>query len=67
MKHIVNNEGEVVAKTTDDGTLIGGQHRLSLAASIGQHLFWQDSGKAVTLDASFFKHLRGSHRSGPSA
>jgi hypothetical protein len=65
MKNIVNKEGDVIAKTTDDGTLIGGQHRLSVAASMGQHLFWQHTGEWVTLDASFFKHLRSSHRLSP--
>jgi hypothetical protein len=62
MKTIVNQAGEVIAKTTDDGTLIGGHHRLSLAASIGDHLFWKDTGAPVTLDAAFFRQLGGAHR-----
>jgi len=62
MKNIVNQVGEVIAKTTDDGTLIGGHHRLSLAASIGQPLFWKDTGEQVTLDAAFFRQLGGAHR-----
>jgi hypothetical protein len=62
MKNIVNQDGEVVAKTTDDGTLIGGHHRLSVAASIGQYLFWQHTGEAVNLDATFFRQLGNIHR-----
>jgi hypothetical protein len=56
MKNIVSKTGEVIAKTTDEGTLIGGHHRLTVAASIGQPLFWQESGQAVNLEA-FFRHL----------
>ena len=33
MKTIVNEAGEIIAKTTDDHTLIGGHHRLAVAAS----------------------------------
>jgi hypothetical protein len=62
MRNIVNEAGEIIAKTTDDGTLIGGQHRLAVAASLGQHLFWQHTREAVHLDA-LFKHLGNSvHR-----
>ena len=28
MRHIVDEAGEIIAKTTDDHTLIGGHHRL---------------------------------------
>lgn len=62
MRNIISEAGEVIAKTTDDGTLIGGQHRLSAAASVGQHLLWQDTREAVKLDAAFFKQLGGFHR-----
>ena len=33
MKVIVDEAGEIIAKATDDHTLIGGHHRLSLAAA----------------------------------
>jgi hypothetical protein len=62
IKTIVNQSGEIIAKTTDDGALIGGHHRLSLAASIGQPLFWKDTGEQVTLDAVFFRQMGGAHR-----
>jgi hypothetical protein len=62
MKIIINQTGEIIAKTTDDGILIGGHHRLSLAASTGQPMFWKDTGEQVTLDAAFFRQLGGAHR-----
>jgi hypothetical protein len=55
MKTIVDEAGEVIAKATDDHTLIGGHHRLAVAASLGQRLFWRDSGEPVKLDL-FFRH-----------
>ncbi len=39
MKNIVDEDGEIIAKATDDHTLIGGHHRLAVAASLGQKLF----------------------------
>ena len=51
MRNIVNEDGEVIAKATKEGTLIGGHHRIMLAGSLGQKLFWQDTGKPVKLDA----------------
>jgi hypothetical protein len=39
-------------------TLIGGHHRLALAAILGQKLFWKHTGEPVKLDP-FFKG--GSH------
>ena len=41
MKNIVDEDGEIIAKATDDHTLIGGHHRLAVAASLGQKLFWK--------------------------
>jgi hypothetical protein len=58
MKVIVDEAGEIIAKATDDHTLIGGHHRLSLAASLGKRLFWRDTGE---LD-HFFKHYGSSLR-----
>jgi hypothetical protein len=55
MKTIVDEAGEIIAKATDDHTLIGGHHRLAVAASLGQKLFWRDSGEPVKLDL-FFRH-----------
>ena len=55
MKMIVDEAGEIIAKATDDHILIGGYHRLSLAASLGKRLFWRDTGEPVKLDV-FFKH-----------
>ena len=49
----------IIAKATDDHTLIGGHHRLAVAASLGQKLFWKDTGEPVRLDP-FFKG--SSHR-----
>lgn len=54
MRKIVDEAGELIAKTTDDHTLIGGHHRLAVAASLGQKLFWKDTGEPVKLDP-FFK------------
>jgi hypothetical protein len=53
MRNIVDEAGEIIAKATDDHTLIGGHHRLALAASLGQKLFWQDTGEPVKLDPFF--------------
>ena len=61
MKMIVDEAGEIIAKATDDHTLIGGYHRLSLAASLGKRLFWRDTGEPVKLDV-FFKHYGSSLR-----
>lgn len=44
MKTIVNEAGDVLAKTTDDGILIGGQHRLLIAASAGEECFGRTAG-----------------------
>ena len=54
MKNIVDEAGEIIAKATDEHTLIGGHHRLAVAASLGQKLFWKDTGEPVRLDP-FFK------------
>jgi hypothetical protein len=61
MKTIVDEAGEIIAKATDDHTLIGGHHRLAVAASLGQKLFWRDTGEPVKLDL-FFKHQGSSLR-----
>ena len=53
MRNIVNEAGEIIAKATDDHTLIGGHHRLAMAASLGQKLFWKDTGEPVKLDPYF--------------
>jgi hypothetical protein len=53
MRNIVDEAGAIIAKTTDDHTLIGGHHRLAVAASLGQKLFWQDTGEPVKLDPFF--------------
>jgi hypothetical protein len=37
MKTIVDEAGEVIAKATDDHTLVGGHHRLAVAASLGKN------------------------------
>jgi hypothetical protein len=60
MKDIVDETGEIIAKAADDHTLIGGHHRLAVAASLGKKLFWKDTGEPVKLDP-FLKassHLR---------
>jgi hypothetical protein len=59
MRNIVDEAGEIIAKATDDHTLVGGHHRLAVAASHGQKLFWKDTGEPVKLDP-FFKD--SSHR-----
>ena len=59
MRNIVDEAGEIIAKATDEHTLIGGHHRLAVAASLGQKLFWKDTGEPVRLDP-FFKG--SSHR-----
>ena len=51
MKTIVDEAGEVIAKATDDHTLVGGHNRLAVAASLGKKLFWRDTGELVKLDA----------------
>ena len=50
MRSIVDETGQVIAKATDDHTLIGGHHRLAVAAR-----FWKDTGEPVKLDL-FFRH-----------
>ena len=61
MRVIVDEAGEVIAKATDDHTLVGGHHRLAVAASLGKRLFWRDTGEPVKLDL-FFKHYGSSLR-----
>jgi hypothetical protein len=61
MKNIVNETGEIIAKASDDRTLIGGHHRIAVAASLGQKLSWQDTGEPVKLEI-FFRHPAGSVR-----
>ena len=39
MKIIVDEVGEIIAKATHDHVLIGGHHRLAVAASLGKRLF----------------------------
>ena len=58
MRNIVDEAGEIIAKVTEDHTLVGGHHRLAVAASRGQELFWKDTGETVKLDVFF----RGSPR-----
>jgi len=53
MRNIADEAGEIIAKATDDHTLIGGHHRLAVAASLGQKLFWKDTGEPVKLDPLF--------------
>ena len=59
MRNIVDEVGEIIAQVTNDHTLIGGHHRLAVAASAGKKLFWKNTGEPVELDP-FFK--RSSHR-----
>jgi hypothetical protein len=59
MRTIVNEDGETIAKATKDGTLLGGHHRIMVASSLGQKLFWQDTGEPVKLDDLMHS---GSHR-----
>ena len=61
MRNIVDEAGEIIAKASDDHTLVGGHHRLAVAASLGQKLFWKDSGEPVNLEA-FFRHPGSSQR-----
>ena len=65
MRNIVDQADEIIAIATDDHTLVGGHHRLAVAASLGQRLFWKDTGEPVKLDP-FFKgsshRHTGSHR-----
>ena len=61
MRNIVNEDGEIIAKATKDGTLVGGHHRIIMAGSLCQKLFWQDTGEPVKLD-NFFKHYGSSLR-----
>lgn len=61
MKIIVDEAGEIIAKATDNHILIGGHHRLAVAASLGKKLFWRDTGEPVKLDL-FFKHHGSSLR-----
>jgi hypothetical protein len=51
MRNIVNEDGEIIAKATKDGTLVGGHHRIIVAGSLNQKLSWQDTGEPVKLDA----------------
>jgi hypothetical protein len=37
MRNIVDDVGEIIAKATDDHTLIGGHHCLAVAASLGRN------------------------------
>jgi hypothetical protein len=61
MKFIVDEAGEIIAQTSDDHILIGGHHRLAVAASLGKRLVWRDTGEPVKLDL-FFKHHGSSFR-----
>jgi hypothetical protein len=61
MKIIVDEVGEIIAKASDDDILIGGYHRLAVAASLGKRVFWQDTGEPVKLDL-LFKHHGSSAR-----
>ena len=61
MRNIVDEAGEIIAITTADHTLIGGHHRLAVAASLNRKLFWRDTGEPVKLDL-FFKHHGSSLR-----
>ena len=59
MRNIVDQADEIIAIATDDHTLVGGHHRLAVAASLGKKMFWKDTGEPVRLDP-FFK--ASSHR-----
>jgi hypothetical protein len=61
MRNIVNETGEIIAKASQDGTLVGGHHRIAVAASLGHKLLWQDTREPVNLEA-FFRHPRSSQR-----
>ena len=54
VRHIVDEAGEIIAKVTNDHALVGGHHRLAVAASLGQKLFWKHTGEPVKLDP-FYK------------
>ncbi|RZN33907.1 hypothetical protein [Bradyrhizobium sp. Leo121] len=61
MRNIVNETGEIIAKASDGHTLVGGHHRIMVAAGLGQKLFWQDTGEPVKLDVfrrseSYLRH-----------
>ena len=56
MKIIVDEVGEIIAKASDDHILIGGHHRLAVAASLGKRVFWRDTGEPVKLDLLFKRH-----------
>jgi hypothetical protein len=58
---IMDEDGEVIAIASDDHTLIGGHHRLAVAAGLGKKLVWRDTGEPVKLD-HFFKHYGSSLR-----
>ncbi|MBR0743332.1 hypothetical protein JQ582_05330 [Bradyrhizobium japonicum] len=58
---IMDEDGEVIAIASDGHILIGGHHRLAVAASLGKKLFWQNTGEPVKLD-QFFKHYGSSLR-----
>jgi hypothetical protein len=60
MRNIVNEAGEIIAKASDDNTLLGGQHRIMLASSLGQKMYWQDTGEAVTIE-TFLRHSTHRH------
>jgi hypothetical protein len=53
MRNIVDEVGEIIAKATDDHTLIGGHHRLAVAASHGRKLFWKDTGELPAAIAAY--------------
>ena len=62
MKNIVDEADEIIAKATDDHTLVGGHHRLAVAASLGQKLYAaRMPGQPVKIDA-FFKRQGSSLR-----
>src|SRR6476660_6370032 len=52
MKIIVDEVGEIIAKASDDNILIGGHHRLAVAASLGKRVFWRDTGEPVKISFS---------------
>jgi hypothetical protein len=58
---IVDEDGEIIATASDDHTLIGGHHRLAVAASLGKKVFWRHTGEPVKLD-NFFKHYGSTFR-----
>ena len=56
MKIIVDEAGEIIAKATDDHTLIGGHHRLAVAASLGKRLFWRAIARRLILPTQGTRH-----------